>query len=684
MEDLTRPAAARRVAQLSAEIRRHNRLYYQQDQPEISDEEYDRLLAELGELEERFPDLRLPDSPTQSVGAAPQTSFAPVVHHRPMLSLESKADPAIFSDFLRRLAEAGAAGAALLAQPKIDGLSVELVYESGLLRVGSTRGDGQTGEDITPNLRSVADIPHHLDGAGGLVVVRGEVYMDRQGFDDLNRGLVEAGQEPFANPRNAAAGSLRQLDPRVTAGRPLKFFPFELVNAPELGLASDHKALQRLGDWGFPVGADHLHLGSDPGFVEKIHADYLARRDELSFEIDGVVIKLDDLGLREVLGARSRTPRWAVAWKFPPRQKITTVRDIAIQVGRTGKLTPVALLDPVDVGGVTVSRATLHNFEQLARLDVRVGDRVRVERAGDVIPKVAAVEAPGQPRQALLTPPPDCPVCGSQVAAEGAYHRCQNSLGCPAQIMGALEHYVGRTAMDIEGLGEKRIDQLRQEGLLTDLPSLYALPRHRETLVGLEGWGQLSADNLLRNLENSRHKPLARFLFALGIPNVGEATARDLANYFGDFQAIMAAGEPALALVPGVGPVVAASIVQFFARPQTRAIALRLAELVEPAPVPEDQRQRVGPLSGLSVVFTGELAGLSRPEAEEMVRQAGGKAASSVSKKTGLVVVGESPGSKADKARQLGLRVVDLAGFLALLRGQAEPQPPAKGQGSLF
>ncbi|MCA1905741.1 MAG: NAD-dependent DNA ligase LigA [Desulfarculus sp.] len=683
MEELTRPVAARRIAALSAEIRRHNRLYYQQDRPEISDEEYDRLLAELDQLERRFPELRLPDSPTQSVGAPPQTSFAPVVHHRPMLSLESKADPAIFTDFLRRLAEAGAAGAVLLAQPKIDGLSVELVYESGLLRVGSTRGDGQTGEDITPNLRTVADIPHHLDGGDGLVVVRGEVYMDRQGFEALNRSLVEAGQEPFANPRNAAAGSLRQLDPRVTAGRPLRFFPFELVNAIELGFTSDHEALRRLDHWGFPVGADHLHLGTDPGFVEKLHADYLARRDELPFEIDGVVIKLDDLGLREVMGTRSRTPRWAVAWKFPPRQKITTVRDIAVQVGRTGKLTPVALLDPVDVGGVTVSRATLHNFEQLARLDVRVGDRVRVERAGDVIPKVAEVETAGQPRQPLLTPPTACPVCGAPVAAEGAYHRCQNRLGCPAQIMGALEHYASRAAMDIEGLGEKRIEQLRQAGLLTDLPSLYALHQHRETMAGLEGWGRLSADNLLRNLESSRGKPLARFLFALGIPNVGEATARDLANHFGEFQAIVDAGEAELSRVPGVGPVVAASIAQFFARPQTRDVALRLAELVKPAPAPEEQRQRVGPLSGLSVVFTGELPGLSRAEAEEMVRQAGGKASSSVSKKTGLVVVGDSPGSKADRARQLGVRMVDLAGFLALVRGR-EANPPAKGQGSLF
>ncbi|MFH1060852.1 MAG: NAD-dependent DNA ligase LigA [Pseudomonadota bacterium] len=685
MSDPARDSAARRVAELSAVIRRHNRLYYSEDRPEISDAAYDALLAELQDLEARYPGLRLPDSPSQRVGAPVQTSFAPVTHYRPMLSLESKADPALAEDFLRRLDQAGAAGALLLAQPKIDGLSVELVYESGLLKLGSTRGDGATGEDITPNLRTVGDIPAHLNAAPALVVVRGEVYMDRAGFEALNRGLVELGQEPFANPRNAAAGSLRQLDPRVTAGRPLRFFPFELVNAVELDLTSDHESLQRLGQWGFPVGADHLHQGRDLEWMTALHAGYLARRDDLPFEIDGMVVKVDDLGLRESLGARSRTPRWAIAWKFPPRQEITTVRDIAVQVGRTGKLTPVALLDPVDVGGVTVSRATLHNFEQLARLDVRIGDRVRVERAGDVIPKVVEVARPGQPRRDLLLPPASCPVCAAAVAQEGANHRCQNTLGCPAQIKGALEHYASRTALDIEGLGEKRIDQLREKGLLGDLPSLYRLEDHRAELETLEGWGELSAANLLRNIAASRGKPLARFVFALGIPNVGEATARDLANHFGTFDGILNASAAELATVAGVGPVVAQSIRAFFDRPETLATAQELAALVAPEPVPESERLRQGPLQGLSVVLTGALTGLSRPEAEELVRAAGGKATSSVSKKTGLVVAGAEPGSKVDKARALGVEIIDEAEFLRRVAGGgASAGDSPKGQGSLF
>ncbi|MFZ5585731.1 MAG: NAD-dependent DNA ligase LigA [Thermodesulfobacteriota bacterium] len=688
MADNARQDAARRVAELSAEIRRHDRLYYTQDRPEISDAAYDALLAELQDLEARYPDLLRPDSPTQRVGAAPRTSFAPVTHHRPMLSLESKADPALAQDFLRRLEQAGAAGALLLAQPKIDGLSVELVYESGLFKLGSTRGDGVAGEDITPNLRTVADIPAHLDAAPALVVVRGEVYMDRAGFDELNRGLVERGQEPFANPRNAAAGSLRQLDPHVTAGRPLKFFPFELVNAADLGLASDSESLTRLGRWGFPVGADHLHQGRDLAWMAAVHADYLARRDELPFEIDGLVVKVDDLALRETLGARSRTPRWAIAWKFPPRQEITTVRGIAVQVGRTGKLTPVALLDPVDVGGVTVSRATLHNFEQLARLDVRVGDRVRVERAGDVIPKVVEVERPGQPRRELLAAPASCPVCATAIVQEGANHRCQNRLGCPAQVKGALEHYASRAAMDIEGLGEKRIDQLRQAGLLDDLPSLYGLAEHQAELETLEGWGELSAANLLRNIAASRGKPLARFVYALGIPNVGEATARDLANHFGTFEAILNASPAELATVDGVGPVVAQSIREFFDRPETLATAQRLAELTAPEPAPASARPRQGPLQGLSVVLTGALKSLSRPEAEELVRIAGGKASSSVSKKTGLVVAGADPGAKADKARALGVEIIDEAEFLRRVAGAggeaASLADPPKGQGSLF
>ncbi|MBI4799147.1 MAG: NAD-dependent DNA ligase LigA [Desulfarculus sp.] len=677
-------AAARRVAQLSAEIRRHNQLYYTLSRPEISDAQYDALLAELMDLEARFPELALADSPSRQVGAPPQTSFAQVAHHRPMRSLESKADPALADDFLRRLAEAGYGGD-LLLQPKIDGLSVELVYEHGLLRLGSTRGDGLVGEDITPNLRTIAAIPGHLEGApAGPVVVRGEVYMDRAGFEALNRGLLEKGEEPFANPRNAAAGSLRQLDPRVTATRPLSFFVFELVNAQDLGLMSDHEALTRLAQWGFSVGGDHLHRGRGRDFLAGLHAAYQERRDSLAFEIDGVVVKVDDLVARQRLGERSRSPRWAVAWKFPPRQEVTTLRGIVAQVGRTGKITPVALLDPVDVGGVTVSRATLHNFGEVARLDARVGDVVRVERAGDVIPRVAQVERPAQPRQALLGPPERCPVCAAPVVAEGAYHRCANSIGCPAQIKGALKHYASRAAMDIEGLGDRRIDQLLAQGLLSDLPSLYRLHEHRGVLEALEGWGELSAGNVLKSIEASKGKPLARFLFALGIPNVGQATARDLAARFAGLEEIAQAGPEELASVSGVGPVVAASIRAFFERPQTLAASRELARVVDPRPTPGAGTAAGGPLAGQTLVFTGSLQSLSRPEAEEITRRLGGQASGSVSKKTSLVVAGDNPGSKADKARGLGVRVISETEFLELAAGRARPDPAAGTQASLF
>jgi DNA ligase (NAD+) len=414
--------AAKRIDELSEELRRHNKLYYADNQPEISDAQYDDLLHELEELESRFPHLKAADSPSQTVGAPVKTSFEPVEHFKPMLSLESKVERAIVDDFLRRLKEAGADGATLVAQPKIDGLSVELEYGGGLFKQGSTRGDGAIGENITPNLRTVTDIPNRLRGKHlDRLVVRGEVFMDRQGFFALNKKLIGQGLEPFANPRNAAAGSLRQIDPSITATRPLSFFPFEVSNADELGLASDQDAIDLLEAAGFPVHRGHQHSGANRDFLEKLHADYQDQRGELPFEIDGLVIKVDDLALREKMGARSRTPRWAVAWKFPPRQELTTVRDIIAQVGRTGKITPVALLDPVDVGGVTVSRATLHNYNEVLRLGVRVGDTVRVERAGDVIPRVVEVQ--------------NCPsiACGLSVLRHPIDPPSQDRRGNPAK-----------------------------------------------------------------------------------------------------------------------------------------------------------------------------------------------------------------------------------------------------------
>jgi DNA ligase (NAD+) len=485
----------------------------------------------------------------------------------------------------------------------------------------------------------------------------------------LNRTLVEAGKEPFANPRNAAAGSLRQLDPRVTAGRPLSFFAFEVVNAPDLGLETDSACLEIMEGAGFKLRREHHRRGRGREFVERRYRHYQDRREELAFEIDGLVVKADSLELRRLLGQRSRTPRWAAAWKFPARQEVTTVRDIAVQVGRTGKLTPVALLLPVDVAGATVSRASLHNFGEVARLDVRVGDVVRVERAGDVIPRVVEVEQPGSPRGRAVEPPEGCPVCGSRVEAEGAYHVCPNTIGCQAQVQAAVRHYASREAMDIESLGPKRVAQLMEAGLLTDLPSLYDLPGRREGLAGLMGWGELSADNLAASIEATRGKSLDRFVFGLGIPTVGQATARELAWRLGSYQTLAEAGEEELAAIEGVGPKMAGAIRAFFGRPATRATADRLAAEVGPSPV-EPPAAAAGVFAGLTVVFTGELERVSRNRAQALVREQGGKATGSVSRSTDLVVAGPGAGSKLEKARKLGIEVIDEDEFLRRLDRQ--------------
>ncbi len=662
---------AQRVARLSAELREHNRLYYQESRPRISDAEYDRLLAELRRLEEEHPELRASDSPTQTVGAPLTTSFAPVTHYRPMLSLDSSTERSAVEGFLRRLGRIDAGGARLLVQPKIDGLSVELDYRGGLLHTGSTRGDGAVGEDITPNLRTLAEVPQSLAGvAPERVVVRGEVFMGTDGFIALNRHLLEEGGEPFANPRNAAAGSLRQQDPAVTATRPLSFFAFELVNAPELEVDSDSAAHELLAGWGFDPRREHWRSGSGLEFIERQHADYQDRREELPFEIDGVVIKLDRHALRLQLPSQARYPLWAIAWKFPPRQEVTTLRDIVVQVGRTGKLTPVALLEPVDVGGATVSRATLHNFGEAARLDARVGDSVRVVRAGDVIPQVLEVEHPGQPRGPALSPPAQCPACGAGIKAKGAYHICPNSLGCPAQVQAALAHYGSRGAMDIEGLGPKRVEQLLAAGLLSDLPSIYRLEQRRQELAGLEGWGELSADNLIASIAASKGRPLDRFIYALGIPGVGQVSARDLAERFGDLESLARASEEELAQVPSVKGPTAGEIIQFFSEPHTAEMARELARAVGPEPV---KRRRAGglPLAGKSVVLTGALASMTRSEAEALVRSLGGRPVGTVSKNTALVVAGAEPGQKKMvKARDLGIPITDEQELVRLAGGE--------------
>ncbi|MGD8504609.1 MAG: NAD-dependent DNA ligase LigA, partial [Syntrophobacterales bacterium] len=556
-----------RVAELREQIDYHNYRYYRLNDPEISDAAYDELFQELQRLESEYPQLVTPDSPTQRVGAEPLEVFRPVTHHRPMLSLDSSHEPRILGDFHRRVLEAAAdTPVDYLIQPKVDGVSVELVYEDRRLSRATTRGDGFTGEDITLNIRAVASIPRTLSAtAPGLVVVRGEVYMPVEGFRALNEQLITNNLKSFANPRNAASGSLRQLDPAVTASRPLELFPFELTNADDLGYQNESDCLADLKLWGLPVSEEALKQGNSPEDIEAIHRRYSTNRDQLDYEVDGVVVKVNLLALRQTMGTRARTPRWAVAYKFQPRQEITRVEKLIAQVGRTGKLTPVALLLPVDVGGVTVSRASLHNFGEVQRLDVRSGDTVRIQRAGDVIPQIIEVIKPGKPRSQPFDAPLNCPVCQSRVIQEGAYHKCPNRLGCSAQIHGSLGHYASRGALDIEGLGEKTIATFLEKGLITDLASIYRL--EGADIAPLEGFGDLSAKNLIAAINNSRKPQLQRFLFGLGIPNVGEKTAADISGSFGSFAAIRTATQEQLLEVEGVGPIVAQSIADFFASP---------------------------------------------------------------------------------------------------------------------
>lgn len=641
------------------QISRHNNLYYNRQSPEISDAAYDALMAELKELEGRHPEL-VPDefSPTRTVGAALKSPLAKARHFKPMLSLDSSAEESAALAFLNTLPR----GAELIAQPKMDGLSVELTYENGVFTRGLTRGDGLSGENVTANLATIKEIPPNLTAPfPPFVAVRGEVYMALAGFEELNKKLIEENQEPFANPRNAAAGSLRQLNPRITASRPLNFFAFELVNAPELGLTNDSQAMSRLCELGFAIQTEHqMNIGSGKEFARAVYERYAGERESLNFEIDGMVLKVNRFALREQLGWRSRSPRWAFAWKFPPRQEVTRVEDIVVQVGRTGKLTPVALLRPVDVSGVTISRATLHNFGEMARLGVAPGDMVRLERAGDVIPKVVRVEEPGgNPPIAL---PEHCPVCKSQVALKGANHYCPNRLECPAQLKGAILHYVSRPAMDIEGLGDKKISQLMERGLLHSVADIYTLPEHEEEIVNLPDWGELSFNNLIRAIEAAKGRPLANFILALGIDGVGQATARDLVEHFVTWQAISRAGAQELALVNGVGPIVAESIHSFFSHPHTNQLAARLHELAAPA----EQSAPLGDTAwqGVNVVFTGGLERMSRDEASEMVRAKGGRVASGISKNVTLVVSGEQAGGKLAKAQSLGIEIIDETEFL--------------------
>ncbi|MEY4374469.1 MAG: ligase, NAD-dependent [Candidatus Eisenbacteria bacterium] len=675
---MSRTEAKQRIAELAETIREHDHRYYVLDKPTIADAAYDKLLRELVELETAHPDLRSPDSPTQRVGGGLREGFKKVKHVKPLLSLDSLMAEDEVREFDERVRKGlgldeglFAEDVAYMAEPKFDGLSIELVYEDGVFTRGSTRGDGETGEDVTANLRTIHAIPLRLrdDGppSAGIVAIRGEVLIPLAAFDALNKRLLEADQEPFANARNAAAGTVRQLDVSVTASRRLDFFAYDIMayDAPRKGphpFPTQRAMLDALAAWGFHVESGVKRCAGLAAALA-FHADLMARRDALPYEIDGVVIKVDDRAAQTRLGMRSRSPRWAVAYKFPPREEVTQVLDIVVQVGRTGKLTPVAQLKPVDVSGVTVSRATLHNQDELDRKDVRIGDTVRVRRAGDVIPEVVEVLPEKRPADAVrFELPMKCPVCGSEVVREGAAHRCTNGLACPAQLERHLVHFTQRGAMDIAGLGEKTVAQLLEKKLVADLADLYALTPI--DLVQLEGFAEKSIENLLAALEASKTPRLDRFLFALGIEHVGETVARLLADHFGSLAALREATPETLMHIHGIGDEVAESVHHFFANARNRRVLDRLLK-AGVKPVAEERPSGPRVLDGVVVVFTGGLESMPRPDAQRLAERHGARVAGSISKKVTLVVAGPGAGSKLDDARRLGIETIDEATFLA-------------------
>lgn len=665
------PASARRRAEaLRAELEEHNYRYYVLDAPTISDAEYDRLLRQLRELEERYPELVTPDSPTQRVGAPPSAAFATVRHRAPMLSLANAFEESELEAWDRRVRTAlGNASVHYVCELKIDGAAVSLTYRDGRFTTGATRGDGQQGEDVTPNLRTVKSIPLRLRGERPLrlLEVRGEVYLPKTAFEAVNVERQARGEPPFANPRNAAAGSLRQLDPQVTAGRPLQMYAYGIGHAEGVTLRSHWEILAWLREGGFRTNPHTARCASLDEVKEYIRT-WTERRAELDYETDGVVIKVDDLGQQAELGATTQAPRWALAYKFPAEQAVTRLLDIVVNVGRTGALTPTAVLEPVRVSGVTVSSATLHNEDEIRRKDVRIGDWVIVQRAGEVIPEVVA-PIPGRRtgRERRFVMPEGCPVCATPVERpEGeAVARCPN-LACPAQVQERLFHFASRDAMNIEGLGYKIIAQMLERGLVRDPADLYHL--NRQQVLTLERMGDKLAQNILDAIDRSRHTTLARFLYALGIRHVGAHIAEVLAEHFRTVQALMDATFEEVRDVPGVGPTIAESVVSFFKQgPNRRLVQRLLAAGVRPAAAAPAVASRDSPLAGAQVVFTGSLSRWTRSQAEALVRDAGGVAADSVTKKTTYLVAGEAPGSKLEKARRLGVKVLGEQEFARLI-----------------
>jgi len=667
---MDKETALKKISELRKIIEYHNQRYYQQDAPEISDAEYDRFMRELQNLEARFPDDELASSPTQRVGAAPLAKFASFTHPSPMLSLANAFSEEEIIDFdsrLKRLASID--NISYVTEPKLDGLAVNLIYEEGVFTKGATRGDGTVGEDVTQNLKTISSLPLRMKKSEqapipSFVEIRGEVYMEKYPFEKLNRRRMEEGEEPFANPRNAAAGSLRQLDSKITAHRPLNIFLYGIGNVQGISFTTHWEVLRALSSWGFPVNKliEQAHdINTCIRYFERI----TSLRDTLPYDIDGVVIKVDSLALQNRLGNISRNPRWALACKFPAQQETTIVKDIIVQVGRMGTLTPVAVMEPVNVDGVMVSRATLHNEDEVIKKDIRVGDTVIIQRAGDVIPEVVKVIPEKRTgKETKFKMPVKCPECGSEIVRfEGEVaHRCVN-ISCPAQLKEHIRHFASRGAMDIEGLGEKLSAQLFDAKFISDPADLYFLTKDK--LLELDRQAEKSAQNLIDSIARSKNPPLDKFIYALGIRHVGERTAKLLAERFGSIENLMAAKIEDLTAVNEIGTEIAASIVEFFHESKNKAVMKKFAKAgVAP------QRKEISlnaPLVGKSFVFTGAMGSMGRNEAKEIVENLGGVVHSSVTKKATYVVAGVDPGSKLDKAKSYGIRVISEAEFLKLI-----------------
>lgn len=667
-------AAAREIESLRREIEAHNYSYYILDKPVVTDAEYDRLMRRLEELEEKFPALVTPDSPTQRVGAKPTETFGKVRHSLAMLSLAnafSAEDVEKFDERVKKILKLPAGEQVeYVAEPKMDGLAVELVYEDGALTLATTRGDGVTGEVVTENIRTIKSVPGRLEALDGAVPrrleARGEVIMPLSAFKKLNKEQEARGEALFANPRNAAAGSLRQLDPAITAARSLDIYFYGVGIVEDAEFQTHMQGLELLRVMGLKFNPMARIVRGIEG-VYAFFNEIQDKRESLGYELDGTVIKVNDLTLQERLGQTARSPRWAVAYKFAPKQDQTTVRKIEVSVGRTGALTPVAILEPVELGGVTVGRATLHNLDEVKRKDVREGDIVIIERAGDVIPEVVSVvigAGKGHERPKPFEMPDKCPVCSSPVEKTGAIHYCLAGLACPAQQKKSIEHFCSKRAMDITGMGAKTVENFVDKGLLRDVAGIYRLTEEKILSLG-EGWAELSAKNLLKAIAESKRPPLARFIYALGIKGVGEGTAEVLAKRFRSIDALMEAGLPELLDLSDIGPLVAPGIIEFFSEPHNKGVIKRLREAgISPEAPPE----ATGPLGGLTFLFTGSLPKISREEAKGLVRSAGGETVSAVSRRLDYLVAGEKPGGKVKKAREMGIKIITGEDFLAMLK----------------